>query len=70
MALVLFWGFNAVMAIWHIGYWVATSSILKGKMSSGEAGHAISSAFTGSGEIIVFWLVGCFILGFFVLWTR
>ena len=39
-------------------------------MNSAGAGHAISSAFTGSGEIIVFWLAGCLILGFFVLWTR
>ena len=70
IALVLFWGFNAVMAIWHIVYWIATSSILKGKINSSGAGHAISSAFTGSGEIIIYWLVGCFILGIFLLWSR
>ena len=70
MALILFWGFNVVMAIWHIAYWVSTSSILKGKMNSAGAGHAISSAFSGSGDIIFYWLAGCFILGIFVLWTR
>lgn len=69
-ALILFWGFNIVMAIWHIGYWVATSSGIKGQANSGNVSHLVTSAISGSGDIVVSWLVGFFILGIWVLMTR
>jgi hypothetical protein len=70
IALTLFWVFNAVMAVWHIGYWVATASIIDSQTDTANRSHAFTSAFTGSGEIVVYWLAGFFILGIWVLMTR
>lgn len=70
IALILFWGFNIVMAIWHIGYWVATSSIMESQTDTANKSRIFTSAFTGSGEIVVYWLAGFFILGIWVLMTR
>ncbi len=70
IALTLFWLFNAVMAIWHIGYWVATVSIINSQTDTANRSHVLTSAFTGSGDIVVYWLAGLFILGIWVLMTR
>lgn len=69
-AVMLFWLFNAVMAIWHIVYWVTTATLLGNQSDASKTGQLITSAFTGSGEIVVYWLAGCFALGIWVLLTR
>lgn len=70
IALMLFWGFNAVMAIWHISHWTTTASILRSKTELTNTGHVVTSAINGSFEIIVYWLLGFFILGIWVVMTR
>ena len=70
VALILFWLFNAVMAIWHIAYWVTTAALLEKQSDATKTGQLITSAFTGSGEIVVYWLAGCLVLGIWVLLTR
>jgi predicted nucleic acid-binding Zn ribbon protein len=70
IALILFWGFNIVMAIWHIFHWVVTNSVLEDVTDTSRAGHIVTSAMLGSGEIVVYWLIGFFILGIWVLMTR
>jgi predicted nucleic acid-binding Zn ribbon protein len=69
-AMILFWLFNVVMAIWHIAYWVTTAAQLEKSADASKTGQLLTSAFTGSGEIVVYWLAGCLVLGSWGLLTR
>lgn len=70
IAFILFWLFNIVMGVWHIFYWVETSAALDSKADSANSGHILSSAISGSIEIVFFWLMGYFILGIWMLKTQ
>lgn len=68
--LVLFWAFNALMALWVVS---ATATISTNYESidseAGRAGAAIGSAL-GMSMLMGIWLTGAVVLGLFVLFTR
>jgi hypothetical protein len=71
--LILFWAFNALMALWM---WLAAGMIGNQYVSATgpnrefhQAGTAIGGAIGGA-MILFIWLAGAVILGLFVLVTR
>lgn len=68
--LLLFWGFNAIMAV---AFFAGISdSVDKGSQLTSEAeqaGHAIGSVI-GMGMVLGIWVMGAVLLGIFVLLTR
>ena len=68
--LILFWGFNAVMAVSFFGGLSGNSAQYATLASDAErAGYAIGTAI-GAGMILTIWVMGAIILGLFVLLTR
>lgn len=68
--LILFWGFNALMALSLFAGLAATSETGAAAVSEAEkAGHAIGTAI-GVGMIMSIWVSGAVILGLFVLFSR
>lgn len=68
--LLLFWGFNVVMAVGFFGG--MSDSVEQGAAITSEAeqaGFAIGTAI-GFGMILTIWAFGAIILGLFVLFTR
>ncbi|MFK7846067.1 MAG: hypothetical protein AB8G77_12275 [Rhodothermales bacterium] len=69
-AVALFWGFNALVLLLHIGYWAATNSIQENDAKATFAGKMLSTNMMENGEIMIYWLAGSFVLGILVLMTR
>ena len=70
LALVSFWGFNAWMAFQHISFWVTQPSIFDQNIKGARLAEVVGADLAGSGEIIVFWLLGCLFLGTWMLLSR
>lgn len=68
--LILFWGFNAVMAVSLVGGLSENSTQYATLATDAErAGYAAGTAI-GAGLMLTVWVMGAIILGLFVLLTR
>jgi hypothetical protein len=65
-----FIGFNLLMAVWLIGYWVSIGEMSAGLTDEYEQAGAAIGATLGTGMIVGLWMAGAVILGLFVLLTR
>jgi len=66
--LLLFWGFNILMALWMF-YGLKAVTEVEVSSSAEAAGRAIGGTI-GAGMIIFIWVGGAIILGLFTLLTR
>jgi hypothetical protein len=66
--LLLFWIFNALMAVWLFSYW----SLLNNPKMASNAQHAglVIGGTIGTGIIVFFWVAGAVVFGLFALLTR
>lgn len=66
----LFVGFNLLMLVWLISYWVSVGEMMATAGSEAErAGGAIGTTI-GTSMLMFFWLCGAVILGLFAMMTR
>lgn len=66
--LLIFLGFNALMAIWLISYWSLLGDI--DAASDAEKAGAVIGGTIGTGFLLVFWALGSVITGLLALLTR
>lgn len=66
--LLIFLGFNALMAVWLISYWVQLSE-MSAPTQAEQAGKAIGGTI-GSTMLLGLWAVGSVITGLLALLTR
>lgn len=67
--LLLFWAYNALMALWVGSYWSHVTPQLTAGSSAEQTGTAIGATL-GTGVIMSFWVCGIIILGVATLLTR
>ena len=67
--LLVFLGFNAVMALWMFFYWKVLSGAMPAVTEAGRAGAAVGAMF-GTAAILFFWVAGAVITGLLALLTR
>jgi hypothetical protein len=67
--LLIFLGFNALMALWLLTYWSNIGGALSSGSEAGRAGAAIGVTIA-SGVIFFFWAAGAVITGLLALLTR
>jgi hypothetical protein len=66
--LIIFWAFNALMAVWMFSYWSALSKVTTA--SDAEHVGAVIGGSIGTGVILFCWVAGAVIFGLFALLTR
>lgn len=69
MFLLLFLGFNALMAAWVVGYWALLGEGINSSDAAIAAGTAIGGTI-GTGMLLVLWALGSVITGVLALVTR
>jgi hypothetical protein len=68
--LVIFWVFNALMAVWMVAaIGITADGAGPGATEAERAGAAIGSAI-GLSMVLSVWLIGAALLGLFVMMTR
>jgi len=67
--LLIFLGFNALMAVWLFNYWSQIGGNLATSSEAGRAGAAIGATI-GTSMILFIWAVGAVITGLLALLTR
>jgi hypothetical protein len=65
--LIVFWGFNLLMAGWLISYWHVLGQMQTAPNEA--AGHAIGSVI-GTSIVVLFWVAGAVVFGLLAMLTR